>query len=192
MKCSPPSFHKQALPYLPEALKAALMPVIEMLTVLNNQIKDVDKRLELLSQQHYPETFVPKQVNGVGVLTSLAFVLTLEEPTKFARSRSVGSLLGLTPGLKQSGQRDIKQRISKQGDGRLGRLLVQSAQYILGSFGEDCDLRRYGEQIRARGGAYAKQRAVIAVARKLAVLLHRLWAGGDVYQPFLNTRQIAA
>ena len=192
VKCSPPSFHKQALPYLPEPLKAALMPIIEMLAMLNDQIKDVDKKIELLSQQRYPETFVLKQVNGVGVLTSLAFVLTLEEHTKFTRSRSVGAFLGLTPGLKQSGQRDIKQRISKQGDGRLRRLLVQSAQYILGAFGEDCDLRRHGEQIMARGGAYAKQRAVVAVARKLAVLLHRLWVGGEVYNPFFNTRQTAA
>jgi hypothetical protein len=68
------------------------------------------------------------------------------------------------------------------------RLLIAAAHYILGPFGPDTDLRRFGERLAARGGKAAKKRAVVAVARKLAVLLHRLWVTGDVYKPLRPIR----
>ena len=182
--CAASCFHKQAKAQLPALLKPALLPIIEMIASVNQQIKALNKQLENLAAEAYPETELLRQVRGVGLLTALSFVLTLEEPARFKKSRSVGPFLGLTPRKRQSGERDPNLPITKAGDIKLRRLLVQCAQYLLGPFGEDCDLRRYGESIKAKGGAYAKPRAVVAVARKLAVLLHHLWSTGEVYDPF--------
>jgi transposase len=116
-------------------------------------------------------------------------VLTLEDPHRFEKSRSVGAYLGLVPARDQSGDRDPQRRISKEGDEMMRKLLVGSAHYILGPFGSDSDLRRHGEKIAARGGKSAKKRAVVAVARKLSVLLHRLWVSGEVYEPLHNAHR---
>ena len=185
-KCSASCFHKQAKAQLPALLKPALLPVIEMIASVNQEIKAFNQELERLSAETYPETELLRQVNGVGLITALAFVLTIEDPARFVKSRSVGPFLGLTPRKRQSGERDPNLPISKAGDTKMRSLLVQCAQYILGPFGQDCDLRRYGENIKANGGAYAKQRAVVAVARKLSVLLHHLWRSGEVYDPFFK------
>jgi len=95
------------------------------------------------------------------------------------------------PSKDQSGERDPHiKRISKQGNGLLRKLLVGSAaQRILGPFGEDSDLRRHGLKICERGGKNAKRRAAVAVASKLSVLLHRLWATGEVYEPLYNANR---
>ena len=130
-----------------------------------------------------------QQIRGIGPLTSLAYVLTLEDPERFRKSRDVGPYLGLVPARRASGEADPQLRITKAGDGLLRRLLVNAAHYILGPFGEDCDLRRHGLRIAGRGGKNAKKRAVVAVARKLAVLMHRLWVTGEVYDPFYNEQQ---
>src|SRR5438445_4212 len=132
-----------------------------------------------------------RQVSGVGPVTALAYVLVLEDPRRFARSRAVGAYLGLRPRRSQSGERDPQLGITKGGNPFLRRLLVQGAQYILGPRGPDCDLRRHGERIAARGGKNAKKRAVIAVARKLAVLLHHLWISGEVYEPLRHRPALA-
>ena len=126
-------------------------------------------------------------MGGVGPITSLAYVLTLDDPDRFRKSREVAPALGLVPKQDQSGDRDPQLRITKTGDSYLRRLLVGSAQYILGPFGPDCDLRRWGLKLAERGGKNAKKRAVVAVARKLAVLLHRLWVTGEVYDPFYHS-----
>jgi transposase len=89
----------------------------------------------------------------------------------------------------QSGDRDPQKRISKEGDEMLRKPLVGSAHYILAPFGSDSDLRRHGEKIASRGGKNSKKRAVVAVARKLCVLLHRLWVSGEVYDPLYNTHR---
>jgi transposase len=144
--------------------------------------------LEAISRERYPETELLRQVEGVGPLTALTFVLTLEDPYRFEKSRSVGAYLGLVPAQDQSGDRDPREkRISKEGDEMLRKLLVGSAHYILGPFGSDSDLRRHGQKIASRGAKNAKKRAVVAVARKLAVLLHSLWMSGEVYEPLRNT-----
>jgi len=139
--------------------------------------------------ERYPETQLLRQVEGVGPLTALTFVLTLEDPYRFEKSRSVGAYLGLVPATARSGDRDPQKRISKEGDEMLRKLLVSCAHYVLGPFGSDSDLRRHGEKIASRGGKNAKKRAVVAVARKLAVLLHRLWVTGETYDPLYNRRR---
>jgi transposase len=117
-------------------------------------------------------------------------VLTIEDPHRFERSRSVGAYLGLVPASDRSGERDPREkRISKEGEEMLRKLLVGSAHYVLGPFGSDSDLRRHGQKIASRGGKNAKKRAVVAVARKLSVLLHRLWVSGEVYEPLYNANR---
>jgi transposase len=188
-KCPARSFHKKVVEHIPEALWPALGPILETIGSLTERIREYDRQLEMVCQEHYPETDLLRQVEGVGALTALTFVLTLEDPSRFAKSRSVGAYLGLVPARDHSGDRDPQKRISKEGDEMLRKLLVGSAHYILGPFGQDSDLRRHGEKIALRGGKNAKKRAVVAVARKLSVLLHRLWVTGEVYDPLYNTHR---
>ena len=188
-KCPARSFHKRAKEHIPEALLPALGPILEQIGSLTERIRDYERKLEVISKEHYPETQLLRQVEGIGPLTALAFVLTLEDPYRFEKSRSVGAYLGLVPATDQSGDRDPQKRISKEGDEMLRKLLVGSAHYILGPFGSDSDLRRHGEKIASRGGKNSKKRAVVAVARKLAVLLHRLWITGEVYDPLHNAHR---
>jgi transposase len=190
-KCSARSFHKRAAEHIPESLRPALEPILEQIGSLTERIRDYNRQLETISKERYPETDLLRQVEGVGALTALTFVLTLEDPYRFERSRSVGAYLGLVPARDRSGDRDPQKRISKEGDQMLRKLLVGSAHYILGPFAkeEDSDLRRHGEKIARRGGKNAKKRAVVAVARKLSVLLHRLWVTAEVYDPLYNARR---
>jgi transposase len=181
--CSSRAFPKKANEQTPEPLRRGLSPVIEEIASLNDRIKALDRQLQLLCDQSYPETKLLRQVTGVGPITSLAFVLTLEDPQRFPDSRTVGAFLGLVPRRKQSGGSDPQMRITKAGDGGLRRLLVNAAHYILGPFGPDSDLRRFGHRLATRGGKNARKRAIVAVARKLAVLLHHLWRSAEVYEP---------
>ncbi len=188
-KCPASSFHNKVVEHIPEALWPALGPLLETIGSLTERIRDYDHQLETICQEHYPETDLLRQVEGVGALTALTFVLTLEDPYRFERSRSVGAYLGLVPARDQSGDRDPQKHISKEGDERLRKLLVGSAHYILGPFGQDSDLRRHGEKIARRGAKNAKKRAAVAVARKLSVLLHRLWVTGEIYEPLYNAHR---
>ncbi len=190
--CSSEAFSKKVLSAIPAPLQPGLLPVLEMITSLNAQIKLLNRRLEVLAEQRYPETKLLRQVTGVGPISSLGFVLILEEPGRFPKSRAVGAYLGLTPASNKSGQSDPQMRITKEGDGLLRRLLVSSAQYILGRFGPDTDLRRFGLRIAQHGGKNAKKRAAVAVARKLAILLHHLWRSGEVYEPLYQETRRAA
>jgi len=160
-----------------------LEALVEAVEALNVQIRRLEADIEAVSGSRYPETRQLRQVSGVGALTALSFVLTIEDPGRFRRSRAVGPYLGLRPKRRQSGGSDPALRISKQGDAFTRRMLVQAAHYVLGPFGPDTDLRRFGERLIARGGRAAKKKAIVAVARKLAVLLHRLWVTGEIYQP---------
>jgi transposase len=187
-KCSAESFHKKVAGQLPHELAEALEDVVATIASLTEKIRGYDRRIEQLCKESYPqETKLLRQVPGVGALTSLTFVLTLEDPRRFEKSRSVGAYLGLVPGKDQSGESDPGKRISGEGDEMLRRLLVGSAHYILGPFAPDSDLRGHGQKIASRGGN-AKKRAVVAVARKLAVVLHRLWVTGECYEPLHNAR----
>ena len=188
-KCSSPTFHKKVDAHVPEPLKPALEPLLKTIASMTESIQEYDHKLEVLAEESYPEAKLLKRIHGVGTLTALTFVLTLEDPSRFGRSRAVGAYLGLVPGKDQSGERDPQKRISKQGNGLLRKLLVGSAHRILGPFGGDSDLRRHGLKICKRGGKNAKKRAVVAVARKLSVLLHRLWVTGEVYEPLYNAER---
>ena len=188
-KCPARSFHNRAREHIPEALRPALGPILEQIGSLTERIRQYDRQLETVSEEHYPETQLLRQVEGIGPLTALTFVLTVEDPHRFEKSRSVGAYLGLVPATDRSGDSDPQKRISKEGDEMLRKLLVSSAHYILGPFGSDSDLRRHGEKIASRGGKNAKKRAAVAVARKLCVLLHRLWITGEVYDPLHNTHR---
>ncbi len=181
-RSSAESFPKRATPALPPELAPILTPLLEQITTLTAQIRTSEQALARLAA-HYPATQRLRQVAGGGPVTALAYVLVLETPTRFATGRRAGAYLGLTPGRAQSGQADPQRRLTKQGDALLRRLLVGSAQYILGPFGPDCALRRWGLALATRGGANAKKRAVIAVARKLAALLHHLWLTDATYVP---------
>ena len=185
-KCTAESFHNRVAEHLPQELAPALEPILKIIASLSERIRDYDRQLEGVAEESYPETKLLRQVHGVGVLTALTFVLTLEDPSRFAKSREVGAYLGLVPASDQSGGSDPEKHISKHGNKMMRKLLVGSAHYILGPFGEDCDLRRHGERIASRGGKNAKKRAVVAVARKLSVLLHRLWVTAEVYEPLYN------
>jgi transposase len=188
-KCPARSFHNRAPEHIPEALRLALGPILEQIGSLTERIRQYERQLEAISRERYPETELLRQVEGVGPLTALCFVLTLEDPSRFAKSRSVGAYLGLVPARDQSGDRDPQKHISKEGDEMLRKLLVGSAHYVLGPFGSDSDLRCHGEKIASRGGKNSKKRAAVAVARKLSVVLHRLWVTAEIYDPLYNTRR---
>jgi transposase len=176
-------FHHKAAAAIPPELEPALGPILKMIGELTRTIDRYETRIKKELAVKYPETKRVQQVPGVGPVTGLAFVLILADPRRFKNSRAVGSYLGLTPRQDDSGDQSPQLRITKAGDPFLRRLLVTSAQYVLGPFGPDCDLKRFGEALAQRGGKSAKKRAVVAVARKLAVLLHRLWVTGERYDP---------
>jgi transposase len=182
--CSAAAFARKVPEHVPEQLKAAIDPMVAAIAQLSAAIAEHDRRVEQLCSERYGETEHLRRIHGVGPLTALAFVLTIEDPFRFRRNRSIGPFLGMTPRRDQSCSIDKHLPISKAGNEHLRRLLTQSAHYILGSFAPDCDLRRFGERIAERGGKAGKRRAVTAVARKLAVLLLQLWKSGDVYEPF--------
>ena len=182
--CSTNNFAKRAKPELPDSLQLALEGVLEVIEELTHRIRSYDQEIERLCQEKYPETENMRQIKGVGPITALAFILTLEDPSRFRVSREVGPFLGLVPRRSQSGEVDRQGRITKTGDSYLRRLLVGCAHYILGPFGEESNLREWGLQLAAGDSSRAKNRATVAVARKLAVLLHKLWVSGQDYHPF--------
>jgi transposase len=176
------AFPKRVRSAVSEDLFPGLPTILAMIEQLTKEIRSMDREVERLCQKRYQETAVLRQISGVGPLTALAFVLTLEDPHRFAKSRDVGAYLGLRPRQRDSGGQRPQLRITKAGDALVRRLLVTAAHYILGPFGPDTDLRRFGLRLAERGGKAAKKRAAVAVGRKLAVLLHRLWITGEVYQ----------
>jgi transposase len=190
-KYAAPGFHRQVAAEIPEELQVALRPILDTLASLAERIKVLDEEIQRLGVEAYPETKLLSQVDRVGPITALRFVLTIEDPNRIKNSRNVGAFLGLRPRQRQSGKQDPELRITKAGDRDLRRLLVQCAQHMLGPFGKDSDLRRWGLELASRGKATAKKKAVIAVARKLSVLLHRLWQTGEVYEPLRNTNRRA-
>lgn len=188
-RCSTDAFVKKAGEHIPDQIRPALMPVFETISLLTKQIQQLDRQVEELAEARYPETGLLRQVPGVGSLTALAYVLTIEDPSRFERARSIGSYLGLRPRQADSGVLKPQLRITKAGDEMLRGLLVECAQHMLGSLGPDCDLKRWGLKLAERGGKAAKKRAVVAMARKLSVLLLRLWVTGEVYEPLRNARR---
>jgi len=191
-KCGTEQMNRENAHGLSQELRDVLDPLLAEIESLTERIAEYDRRIEQIAKEVYPQVAVLKQVKGVGPLIALTFVLTLDDPHRFGRSRDVGCFLGLRPGRRNSGMSEPQLHISKEGDRYLRTLLVQGAHYILGPFGQDSDLRRWGLRLAERGGKNAKKRAVVAVARKLAVLLHKLWVSGEVYEPLRNNRKAIA
>jgi transposase len=188
-KCGTQQVGRELAAALSSELREVLEPLLKEIESLNEGIKEYDARMEKIAKEVYPEVSLLKQVKGVGTQIALTYVLTIEDPHRFLKSREVGCFLGLKPGRRNSGESEPQKRISKEGDRYLRTMMVQGAHYILGPFGADSDLRRWGLKLAERGGKNAKKRAVVAVARKLAVLLHRLWVSGEVYEPLRNSQK---
>ena len=176
---------------IPPELELSLQPILDLIDQLTQQIRAYDRQIRQLCQTKYPETELMRQIRGVGPIASLTVRLLLDNPHRFRRSRQVGAYAGLVPGLDQSGDTDKPLGITKEGDPYLRKVLINCANYILGPFGEDCDLRRHGEKIAVGGGKIAKRRAKVAVARKLVILMHKLWVSGEVYDPLHGAKQKA-
>jgi transposase len=186
------AFARHARTELPGELRVALAPLLDLIEALTDRIRGHDREIERLVAERYPEAAHLRQIPGVGPLTALAFVLLVEDPARFEMSREVGAYFGLVPRLDSSGSSEPQLRITKAGDELGRRLLVSAAHYIIGPFGPDCDLRRHGSRIAERGGKNAKKRAAVAVARKLAVMMHRLWVSGAEYDPDYLARRRSA
>lgn len=189
--CDAYMFHKKVTEAIPPELAPALMPLLEMIADLTARIDAMDKTIVTLIRDRYPEAQFLQQVPGVGPLISLTFVLSIGDPARFKKSRQVGPYLGLVPRQRESGDNSPQLGISKTGNAYLRQLLVNGSQYILGFRGADTDLRRWGLQRASVGGKSGRKRAVVAVARKLAILLHRLWVTGEVYIPIRPKEELA-
>jgi transposase len=186
--CDADQMREEKLEKLPEGMRAALGPVLGIVEQMTKTIHEYDKQLAEIGRKEYPETALLEQISGVGLLIALTYILTLDDPGRFGRSRDVGPYLGLTRKQKDSGESQPELRITKEGDVYLRRLLVQGAHHILSTRGPDTDLKRWGLALAGNGSKKAKNRAVIGVARKLAVLLHHLWVSGEVYEPLRQSQ----
>lgn len=166
-----------------------IQPSLDVIDSLNSGITKFDKTI-LETCERYSVTSRLMDIRGVGPITALTFVLVIEKPERFTSARNVPAYLGLVPRRDQSGDVDKQLRISKAGNAYLRRLLVSAAQYLLGPFGTDCDLRRHGLKLAAMGGARAKKKAVVAIARKLPVLMYTLWQQELEYDPLYLAKQL--
>jgi len=198
--CNPRNMNPEKAEQLSPELQAALEPLLAAIEALSERIHEYNQQIEKIARESYPQVARLEQVKGVGTLIALTYLLTLEDPHRFRKSRDVGCYVGLQPGRRNSGKSEPRRNsgksepqmhISKEGDPYLRTLLVQGAHHILGPFGADSDLRRWGLKLAERGGKNGKKRAVIATARKLAVLLHRLWVSAEAYEPLRNSHQRA-
>ena len=185
---------------LSEATQTVIGPLLKSVEEITKQIGAYDRKIQEM-EKRYPETKVLKQVHGVGTLIALTFILTLEDAERFGHSRDVGPYLGLTRKQRDSGESQPELGISKAGDVLLRRLLVQAAHCILRDGAPDSDLRVWGmTKVEAgaktgagkKGSKRRKKKAAVAVARKLAVLLHKLWVTGEVYDPQYNRKAAEA
>jgi transposase len=190
-KCDAEYFARRMGPYIPAELEVAVAPLLQTIALLTAQIKEFDTQIEALAAGKYGEaTRHMREVLGIGPITSLAYVLTIREPGRFRRSRQVGPYLGMTPRQDQSGEMDREHGISKAGNVYLRALLIQSAHYVL-ERGPDTDIKRWGLKLAERGGKKGKRRAVVAVARKLALLLHHLWLKDEEYRALREADSLA-
>ncbi len=188
------TFAQKARTACPDVLQPALVPLLRLVEALTDEIQEYDRLVTEKATRDYPATKAIQSINGVGALTALSFVLVLNnDPERFRRSRDVGCYVGLRPKQRESGMSSPQLGITKAGDPLLRRLATQSAQYILGPFGRDSALRRWGLGLASRGGKNAKKRAIVAVARKLVILMHRLWITQEAYDPMrgLSVRRAA-
>ena len=186
--CDTDQLGTEHLEGLSERLRQALKPLLESVEALTEKIQALDEQLEQIAREQYPETELLTQVYGVGTLIALTFVLTIDDKDRFQKSRDVGCYVGLRPKRSDSSKSEPQLPITKEGDVYLRKLLVQAAHCILRERAPDSDLKRAGQRVAGKNSKNAKERAVVAVARKLAVLLHKLWVTGEVYEPLHNSQ----
>lgn len=180
---------KKALPGLPKEVQSLLAPLIQHLSYLNMGIEDFDRKIAQLCKK-YRTTELLRKVKGIGPEISLAFVLLVGDPRRFRNAASLASYFGLVPRQNQSGETDKPLGITKTGNTTMRALLIQGAQYILGPFGEDSELRDFGKRIESRGGKIAKRKARVAVARKIVTLFYALLTHPDIpYQTHYKVRK---
>ena len=177
-------FHKLVLKEVPESIGEMIAHNVAAIAELTQRIKALDTSISRLAAERYPETIYLQQVSGVGPITSLYFVLKVGNAGRFQRTRDIGAFLGLCSKRDQSGETDKELRISKCGDRYLRRLLVGAAQCHSGTLRANSALREHGLRLAREGTARDKKRAVVAVARKLAVLLLTLWKSRAPYESF--------
>jgi transposase len=190
-KCGSEQVSEMLADGLSEGWQEALGPLLKSVEQLSEQISQYDQQLTAM-EARYPEVELLKQIYGVGTLIALTFLLTIEDPQRFAHSRDVGAYLGMQPKRRESGSSQPELGISKEGDRYLRSLLIQAAHCVLKRGAPDTDVRRWGLGKIGKGGKKAKKRVVVAVARKLAVLLHHLWVSGEVYDPLYNASRAKA
>ena len=188
-RMSTKAFHTRVGELVPAHLRPALVPLLEELGTIHLRIRRLDDTLQRELAPRYPAVERLTQVDGVGTLTALAYALSIDDPSRFKKSRDIGPFVGLCPRKHSSGDSDPQLSITRAGNPFLRRILVQGAQYVLGPYGPDCELRRHGQKLVLRGGKCAKKRAVVAVARKMAVLLHRLWVDATPYDPWYQHKR---
>jgi transposase len=191
VSCDADQMETGKLGELPADLRELLKPLLEEVESLTEKIKECDRKVEQIARDRYPETKLLRQVSGVGPLIALTFILTIEDKERFKKSRDVGCYVGLRPKQSESGERQPELRITKEGDVYLRKLLVQGAHCIMNGRAPDTDLKRWGTKLAGRGGKNARKRAIVAVARKLGILLHHLWVTGEVYEPLRNSKSMA-
>jgi len=187
-KCDADQMGVEKIHKLAAGIQAVLQPLLMVVETMTEQIRSYDQELAEIARRDYPETALLEQITGVGPLIALTFILTLDDKERFRNSRDVGCFLGLRPKRRESGQSQPQLGITKEGDVYLRRLLVQGAHYILSKRGPDTDLKRWGLKLAGNGDKRAKKRAVVAVARKLAILLHHLWVSGEEYEPLRHSQ----
>jgi transposase len=185
-KCSPEAFNKVRKD-LPEEVADVAHHLFDMLKALNAKIKRYDGILtKAMMRLRKEDAELVMQVPGVGPVTAAVFLAAVGDAKDFGKPRVAGPFLGLAPRQDQSGGTDKQLRISKEGDAMARKLLVIAANYIMGPFAKDCDLRRHGMRIAERGGKNARKRAKVAVARRLAVTLLAILQKRTPYRPFMD------
>jgi len=188
--CDADAFAVKVSECVPRGLEVALMPLLATVDDLTKRIRALDGEIRRRTKER-PEAKRLLEIQGVGDITVLAFMLVVGDPNRFSTARDIGPYLGLVPKRDQSGAKDPSLRISKAGNGFLRRLLVNCAQYIAGPHSPDSDLKRFANRI-GPAGSVDRRKAIIAVTRKLAVLLLRLWQTGQPYQALRGTAELQA
>src|SRR6202165_1922323 len=124
-KCGTEQVSRELAAELSAELREVLEPLLNEIESLNERIKEYDARMEKIARESYPQVALLKQVKGVGTQIALTYILTLEDPHRFPKSRDVGCFLGLRPGRRDSGESQPQMHISKEGDPYLRTMLVQ-------------------------------------------------------------------
>ena len=190
-KCDADQVKETLADGMSQAVRLVIGPLLKSVEMMSEQIAEYGQRIEEIAKR-YPEIRLLTQVYGVGTLIALAFVLTLGDAERFGHSRDVGAFLGLQPKQRDSGNSQPQLGISKTGDRLMRSLMVQAAHCVMRKGAPDSDLKAWGLGKMQSGGKRAKRRAIVGVARKLAVMLHRLWASGEVYDPLYNRKAAQA